>query len=151
MINFGSSKLGVSMPKGSKTEETNDKIPRLILGYSLVIGLNVNAKDTDAFRVLCRVNPQCNIEDYIMIVHVFGKVDSPCCTNWALRNTSIDSELDVKNTIERNFYMDDFLKSLSNVDDLINLSKRVMSVLHCHGFRLTKWMSNSPEFDCSII
>ena len=42
MINFGSSKLGVSMPKGSKTEETNDKIPRLALGYSLVIGLNVS-------------------------------------------------------------------------------------------------------------
>ena len=74
-----------------------------------------------------------------------GRLDSPCCANWALRNTSIDSELDIKNTIERNFYMDDFLKSLSNVDDLINLSKRVMSVLQCHGFRLTKWMSNSPE------
>ena len=42
MIDFGSSKLGVSMPKGSKTEETNDKIPRLVLGYSLVTGLNVN-------------------------------------------------------------------------------------------------------------
>ena len=107
--------------------------------------IRVNAKDTNALRFLWRVNPQCNIEDYIMLVHVFGKVDSPCCANWALRNTSIDSELDVKNTIERNFYMDDFLKSLSNVDDLINLSKRVMSVLQCHGFRLTKWMSNSPE------
>ena len=42
--------------------------------------------------------------------------------------------------------MDGFLKSLSNVvNDLINLSKRVMSVLQCHGFRLTKCMSNSPE------
>ena len=107
--------------------------------------IRVNAKDSDALRFLWRVNPQCNIDDYIMLVHVFGKVDSPCCANWALRNTSIDSELDVKNTIERNFYMDDFLKSLSNVDDLINWSKRVMSVLQCHGFRLTKWMSNSPE------
>ena len=36
MINFGSSKLGDRMPKGSKTEETNDNIPRL------VTGLNVN-------------------------------------------------------------------------------------------------------------
>ena len=42
MINFGSSKLGVSTPKGSKTEETNDKIPRLALRYSLVIGFNVS-------------------------------------------------------------------------------------------------------------
>ena len=31
MINFDSSKLGVSMSKGSNTEETNDKIPRLVL------------------------------------------------------------------------------------------------------------------------
>ena len=41
IINFGSSKLGVNMPKGSKTNEINDKIPRLVLGYSLVTGSNV--------------------------------------------------------------------------------------------------------------
>ena len=57
-----------------------------------------------------------------MLVHVFGKVDSPYCANWALRNTSTNSELDVKNGIERNIYIDDFLKSLSNIVDLINLS-----------------------------
>ena len=57
-----------------------------------------------------------------MLVHVFGKVDSPYCSNWALRNTITNSVLDVKNGIERNIYMDDFLKSLSNIVDLINLS-----------------------------
>ena len=41
--------------------------------------------------------------------------------------------------------MDDFLKSMSNVADLIILSKIVMSVLQCHGFPLTKWISNSPD------
>ena len=59
-------------------------------------------------------------------MHVFGNIDSSCCVNWALQNTSTNSELDVKNAIERNFYMDNFFKSLSNVDDLINSSKRVM-------------------------
>ena len=112
--------------------------------------IRVNAKDTNALHFLWRANPQCNMEDYTMLVHVFGKVDSSYCANWALRNTSTDSELDVKNAIQRNFYMDDFLKSLSNVNDLINLSKRVMSVLQCHGFRLTKWMSNSPEISHSL-
>ena len=43
-----------------------------------------------------------------------------------------------------------FSKSLSNVVDLINLSKRVMSVLQSHGFCLTKWMSNSPELLHSV-
>ena len=41
--------------------------------------------------------------------------------------------------------MDDFLKSFPNVADLINLSRRVMSVLQYHGFRLMKWISKSPE------
>ena len=41
------------------------------------------------------------------------------------------------------------MKPLSNFDDLINLSKRIMSVIQCHGFRLTKWMSNSPEIEHS--
>ena len=41
--------------------------------------------------------------------------------------------------------MDDFLKSLTNLADLINLSKRVVSVLQFHKFCLTKWMLNAPE------
>ena len=87
--------------------------------------IRVNAKDANALHFLWRVNPQFNIEDYIMLVHVFGKIDSPYCANWALRNTSTNSELDVKNAIERNFYMDNFLKSLSNVDDLISYLKEL--------------------------
>ena len=31
------------MPKGSKTEETNGTFPHLVLGHSLVTGLNVSA------------------------------------------------------------------------------------------------------------
>ena len=41
--------------------------------------------------------------------------------------------------------MDDFLKLLPNVADLIDLSKIVMLVLQCYGFRIIKWISNSPE------
>ena len=41
--------------------------------------------------------------------------------------------------------MDDFLKSLPNVADLIDLSKIVMLVLQCYGFPIIKWISNSPE------
>ena len=41
--------------------------------------------------------------------------------------------------------MDDFFKTLSNFDELIELSKRVISTLPPHRFRLTKWVSNSFE------
>ena len=56
--------------------------------------IRVSAKDTDAFRFLWRANPQCNIKDYIMLVHVFGKIDSRCCANWTLQNTCTNSELE---------------------------------------------------------
>ena len=64
-----------------------------------------------------------------MLVHVPRKVDCPCCANCAIKNTSTDNELDIKNVGNRNFYMDSFLKSLSNVAHLIELSKRVLSYL----------------------
>ena len=35
--------------------------------------------------------------------------------------------------------------TLSNVDELIELSKRVVSTLLSHGFHLTKWVSKSSE------
>ena len=57
--------------------------------------IRVNAKDTDALRFLWRANPQCNIEDWIMLVHVFEKVDSPCGANWDFRNTSTDGKFDI--------------------------------------------------------
>ena len=81
---------------------------------------------------------------------VFGKVDSLCCASRALRNTNTDNEVDIKNTVERNFYMDDFLRSLSNVADLINWFKRVMSVRQSHGFRRAERVLNSLEIVHSV-
>ena len=40
----------------------------------------------------------------------FGKVDSPCHANWGLPNANTDNKTDAKNAVERNFYMDDFLR-----------------------------------------
>ena len=86
-----------------------------------------------------------DIIDYVMLVHIFGKVESPCCANWALQKTSPKNLPDVKQAIERNFYMGNFLKSLSNADELIELSERVISTLLWNGFCLTKWVSSSYE------
>ena len=101
--------------------------------------------DTYALRFLWRANLLDDIKDYAIIVHIFDKAYSPCCANWTLRKTSSKNLPDVNQAIDRNFYMNDFLKSLSNVDELIELSKRVISTLPSYGFRLTKWISNSCE------
>ena len=78
-----------------------------------------------------------------MNVHLFGKVDSPCIANWALRKSGEDSTEDVKFVLNNNFYMDDYLKSMSNEKDLISLKCKVVSVVKCHGFNLKKFIFNS--------
>ena len=80
-----------------------------------------------------------------MLVHIFCKVDSICCANWVLRKTSPKNLPNVKQAIEGKFYMDNFLILLSNVDELMELSKRVIS-----GFHLTKWVTNSFAISSSL-
>ena len=41
--------------------------------------------------------------------------------------------------------MDDYLKSMSNENDLISLTCKVVSVLKYHGFNLKKFFSNSEK------
>ena len=45
----------------------------------------VSPNDTNALRFLWWEIPDEVVSDNKMLVHIFGKVDSPCCANWALR------------------------------------------------------------------
>ena len=49
-----------------------------------------------------------------MLVQVFGKVDLPCHANWALRKVPEMVDKSLKRVVANNFYMDDFLSSLSD-------------------------------------
>ena len=71
-----------------------------------------------------------------------------------MRKTAKDSEefLDpeVINTVLRNFYVDDCLKSVKTVDSAINLVKDLQKLLMNGGFRIAKWISNSRDVVMSI-
>ena len=105
----------------------------------------VDPKDVDSLRFLWRDNPENPLLDCQMNVHLFGKVDFACIADWALRKSGEDSTKDVKFVLNNNFYMDDYLKSMSNEKDLISLTCKVVSVLKCHGFNLKKFISNSEK------
>ena len=55
-------------------------------------------------------------EEYQSGVHLFGAVSSPSCTNFALRKAVDDTlqqfDSEAINTVKRNFYVDDCLKSV---------------------------------------
>ena len=73
-----------------------------------------------------------------MTVHVFGAVSSPSFVNFALRKTAAVNQADFSNeavrTSERNFYVDDCLKSVDSEDDAVHLSSDLSQLLKEEAF-----------------
>lgn len=89
------------------------------------------------------------VTEYRMRVHVFGNSSSPAVTIYGLRRAAQESESecipDVCQFVQRDFYVDDGLKSLPTVDSAITLLKATQRVLALSNLRLHKIASNSPE------
>ena len=89
-----------------------------------------------------------------MNVHLFGAKSSPSCANYCLRRIAEDhmTEFDQEtiNTVYRNFYMDDCLKSLPSVPAAVDLVSQLYKLLTRGKMELVKWVSNSPEVLKSI-
>lgn len=83
-----------------------------------------------------------------MRVHLFGGASSPSCANFALKRTAEDNKgFDPKTTetLKRNFYIEDCLKSVGSEDNAIRLARQLHELLARGGFKLTKWLSNSKK------
>lgn len=82
-----------------------------------------------------------------MKVHVFGNSPSPVVAIYGLRRAALHGEAefgaDAKGFVERNFYVDDGLKSLPSVTEAINLLKATQDMLAISNLRLHKIASNS--------
>ena len=68
---------------------------------------------------------------------------------YALKRTAIDnsekfSKLAVHN-VKNNFYVDDWLTRMKDINQATTLIKVVDELLACCGFRLMKFSSNKPE------
>ena len=88
-------------------------------------------------------------EAFCMKVHLFGATSSPSCANFSLLQTAEDNSefynQSIVETVQRNFYMDDCLKSVSCKKEALHLYHQLTDLLMKGGFRLTKWISNSSE------
>ncbi|XP_069114405.1 uncharacterized protein [Argopecten irradians] len=88
--------------------------------------------------------------EFRMCVHVFGNTTSPAVATYGLRKTAFDSEevygSDVRQFVERNFYVDDALTSLATTAEAISLLKRTQEALETGGnLKLHKVASNSQD------
>ena len=118
--------------------------------------VRVQESDCDMLRFLWWKNGDLDqdLEEYRMLVHIFGAVSSPSCANYILRKTALDGELkygtDVTNAILTDFYVDDFLRSFEKEDVAIEMVRNIKECLAEGGFRLHKWISNSKKVIESI-
>lgn len=82
---------------------------------------------------------------------IFGAASSPCTANYVLRKTADDNCDDPSfspetiETVKRNFYMDDLLKSVRDEATATKLQRELTAPITRGGFRLTKWSSSSRE------
>ena len=107
----------------------------------------VKQNDRNYLRFLWRDNQNLVMDEYQMNVHTFDKNDSPCIANFSLKQCAKDQHGEfskvITESVDRDFYMDDFLKSGECVKDLINNTTQLLQLLSNKGFRLKKWISNS--------
>jgi len=123
---------------------------------SMFYQVRVTEDDRDALRFLWFKDGEldADVEEFQMNVHLFGGASSPSCANFALHKTAKDNSgefsQEAVETVMKNFYVDDCLKSVATERAAIQLAQELRDLLAKGGFRLTKWMSNSPAVLSSI-
>ena len=89
-----------------------------------------------------------------MCVHVFGATSSKNCVTYALHQAAKDNKErfgeEAMRCLLEEFYVDDFLKSVDDEKEAINLIKNVDGMCAAGGFNLTKFLSNNENVIQSI-
>ena len=118
--------------------------------------VRIMPEDRDCFRFLWWPNGNLSKPPAVhrMLVHIFGATSSPCCATYCMRQSAVQfgSNFDpaISEVINRDFYVDDCLTSTDSVQSAIALVQGLRELLSLGGFRLTKWISSSPEVLRSI-
>ncbi|XP_061389849.1 uncharacterized protein LOC133325038 [Musca vetustissima] len=88
------------------------------------------------------------IDVYVMQVLTFGASCSPSLANY-VKNRNAERFVDkypcAVNSILSNTFVDDWLQSVDNEDEMLNLATEVRSIHKDGGFEMRNWLSNSEK------
>ena len=120
---------------------------------AMFLQVKVPSEDCKVLRFLWRDNTNEPVKVYEYGRHIFGAKNSPTCANYALQQVARDNAQEspqITKLIKRNFYMDDFVKSVPSAQQAIEIYKLLRAMLAKGGFQLTKWISNCEQTMASI-
>lgn len=94
-------------------------------------------------------NPDRNITEYRMKVHVFGNSPSPAVAIYCMRRGALQGEKEhgsePKQYVVRNFYVDDGLTSVATTEEAINILRKTQAMLAESNMKLHEIASNSKQ------
>ena len=99
-------------------------------------------------RILWRNQAMDEIGTYELKTVTYGTASASYLAVRCLLQIAIENEVtapEPSTRIKRDFYVDDLLTGFDNVEDAIDISKQVKSMLERYGFHLRKWKSNARE------
>ncbi|KAJ8404510.1 hypothetical protein AAFF_G00337770 [Aldrovandia affinis] len=123
---------------------------------SMFYQVKVPEHDADLQRLFWWPDGKLNepMEEFRMMVHLFGATSSPSIASYALKRTAEDhkdiASPEAVQTVLNNFYVDDCLKSVPTEDDAMTLAKDLRTLCASGGFTLTKWTSHNRKVLMSI-
>ena len=100
---------------------------------AMFLQVAVPSDDSRGLQFPWREDPEQRIEVYEYTRHVFGAKSSPTCANYALHQVAKDNAVNnesVVRKVQRNFYMDDFLKSVRTPQEAIEIYQKVRETLN---------------------
>ena len=118
-----------------------------IEGMFMQVG--VRAQDRRYLGFLWTNNEFEEPEVYEYQRHIFGAKDSPTCAIYALQQTAQDHKTEfpaASEAVFEDFYMDDFIKSVNDVEEALTMQRNMRQLLLKGSFNLTKWCSNENTF-----
>lgn len=125
---------------------------RDLVGVTCDIGrmfhqFRVEPEDRDYLRFLW-FDEHGEIASYRMKIHIFGATSSPACATFGLRtlcDLSNNQSAAAKSFIKHNFYVDDGLISVPDIQSAKELVQDAISICKEGNLRLHKFSSNSAE------
>ena len=104
----------------------------------------VPSDDSRCLQFLWREDPEQKREVYEYTLLVFGAKSSPTCANYVLHQVAKYNAKDEENlvkAVQRNFYIDNFLKSVKTARKTIEIYQKVRQIFGKVGFDSTKWIT----------
>ena len=99
---------------------------------AMFLQVAVPKDDSRCLRFLWREDPERRTEIFENTRHVFGAKSSPTCANYLLHQVAKDNAVNDENlvkAVQRNFYMNDFLKSVRTPQEAIEIYQKVRDIL----------------------